>query len=96
VSWGIHRLTQTKRVKPYATLLLATLVLALSTRTIIRNTDWRSPESFWTTTVLTAPNDYRVHNNLGNVYKDQGRFQEAEQEYVASPAGKTHSWRGPL
>lgn len=57
--------------------LLATLLL-LSALTIERNNDYRSEVLLWESALRRAPDRLRVMNNLGVVYMEAGRWDEAE------------------
>lgn len=57
------------------------LAAGLFLRTVIRNTDWRSQETLYLATEKTAWIDPRIHNNVGNVYKDKGSLTKAREEY---------------
>jgi len=59
----------------------AILILALSTRTIIRNNDWKNQDALWFATSRTAPMDPKNHNNLGDTYGRQGNLDMAEAEF---------------
>lgn len=50
--------------------------------TIIRkNGNWRDELTLWTKTIADSPNSYRAHNNLGNIYFNQGSLDKARIEY---------------
>ncbi len=50
-------------------------------RTIVRNFDWRTPDSLYIATGRTAPSDPKTHNNLGDVYARRGDLQRAAYEF---------------
>jgi tetratricopeptide (TPR) repeat protein len=45
---------------------------------------WSDPVNFYEKTLKTAPESQVLLNNLGNIYKREGRFGEAEEMYVRS------------
>lgn len=63
---------------------LAAVVLALlSTRTIVRNLDYRTPETMWRANIDVRPMNPRVYHNLGGVIaaSDPSRMPEAMALY---------------
>lgn len=60
-------------------LLLAILYMFL---TIRQNNIWSDPVVFFQYTLQFAPNSARAHNNLGNSYSMEGKYEEAAQEYI--------------
>ena len=61
--------------------LLATAVVALGTRTIVRNRDWKTNLTLFSATVRDAPGSARAHSNMGGQYMDQGRLDLAAAEF---------------
>lgn len=64
----------------YLPVILAVLAL-LFTRTVIRNFDWTSEDTIWFATYKTAPQDPRVHNNVGEYYLKRKEYNKAETEF---------------
>lgn len=62
------------------TVLIIVMLVGFSFRTIIRNTTWRDQTVLWTNTAKLSPNSFRAHNNLGNMYRNAGRLDDAIQE----------------
>ncbi|XP_030221030.1 protein O-mannosyl-transferase TMTC2 isoform X1 [Gadus morhua] len=66
----------------YRTVLLgcsAALVLMFGVRTMLRNRDWRNEEMLYKSGIYVNP--AKAWGNLGNVLKNQGKMEEAEQAY---------------
>lgn len=61
--------------------VLMVFLIFLSVLTIDRNKDWRDPITFYEQTLKYAPASYRVINNLGMAYADEGDYQKAEDVY---------------
>ena len=61
--------------------VMIALVIFFSWRTILRNADWRDPITFYNQTLQYAPDSYRVWNNLGMAYDDNGQYLLAERAY---------------
>lgn len=66
----------------------AVLIIALSARTIIRNTDWHTEDSLWIATGKTSPSSPNNHNNLGDVYGRHGDTKRSIQEFQTAIALK--------
>ncbi len=65
-----------------ATLAIVILVFIIfSITTIRRNGIWMDQAILWTSTAKRSPNSFKAHNNLGNMYRDAGRFDEAIVEF---------------
>lgn len=61
--------------------LLTVVVIALGTRTIVRNFDWKNEDSLWIATAKVAPSGQQIHNNLGDVYGRRGNHEKAIEEF---------------
>ena len=58
------------------------IILSLYSFAVIqRNKIWLDGYSLWSDTVKKSPSGFKPHNNLGNVYLDQGRINEAIEEF---------------
>jgi len=53
------------------------LAIVLGGLTIRRNMDYRTEEAIWSDTVAKGPGNARAYGNLGHVYIEAGRWQEA-------------------
>ncbi|MFN3531127.1 MAG: tetratricopeptide repeat protein [Candidatus Brocadia sp.] len=49
--------------------------------TLRRNNDWKDGLQLWSKTILTSPNSFRAHINLGNAYEKKGLNNAAFEEY---------------
>ncbi|XP_062318267.1 protein O-mannosyl-transferase TMTC2 [Osmerus eperlanus] len=82
VSVGLRALCVRVRRRSARTLLLycsAALVLLLSLKTVLRNQDWKNEEMLYKSGIYVNP--AKAWGNLGNVLKNQGKMEEAEQAY---------------
>src|SRR3989304_1676378 len=73
--------------KLYVTVSILIFVLGIfSFKTIKRNTVWVDQAALWTDTAKISPKSFKAHNNLGNMYRDAGRLDEAivELKYALS------------
>lgn len=54
------------------------LVLTIFSITLVRrNHVWVNQIVLWTSTAKRTPDSFKAHNNLGNLYRETGRFDEA-------------------
>lgn len=61
--------------------IFSIIIVSLSTRTIIRNTDWKNQDTLWIATAKTAPSSPQNHNNLGDLYGRRGDLNRAIEEF---------------
>ena len=69
------------------TVILLVFILAIfSFKTMKQNTVWMDQTVLWTNTARISPKSFKAHNNLGNIYRDAGRLDEAivELQYALS------------
>lgn len=60
---------------------MVTLVcIFFTTRTVLRNRDWRNEYTFWTKILEDQPKNYDARNNLGNYFYKQGELDRAISE----------------
>lgn len=60
--------------------LISILCIFFTTKTILRNRDWRNEYTFWTKILSEQPQNYDAHNNLGNYFYKQGALDRAIYE----------------
>ncbi len=80
---GIQRFNGVHRV---GLILLALIVTLLAARTVFRNRDWRDHATLFERAVEVAPNSAKVRFNLGGVYLEKERYDDAMRELQASLA----------
>ena len=61
--------------------VLIIFIVGLFVRTVLRNTDWRDPITFYTKTLQHSPNSYSINNNLAMEYANRQNLAEAEKYY---------------
>lgn len=69
------------RLEKLLLIVVIVLVIFFSWRTILRNAEWRDPITFYKQTLQYAPESYRIWNNLGMAYDDNGQYLLAEKAY---------------
>ena len=73
--------------KYYISVTLLVLMLGIfSFKTMKQNTVWTDQTVLWTNTARISPKSFKAHNNLGNIYRNAGRLDEAivELQYALS------------
>ena len=86
------RATTAKSALRCALCLGGVVVFALAvTKTLRRNRVWRDDLTLYTTTLVTDPDSYVMHLNLGSTYFEQGDQKRAEAELNRALALKPHS-----
>ena len=60
------------------------LVVLYAVITVNRNSDWKNGLSLWSQTLKHVPNSPGVHSNLGRAYFEDGKLEEAVNEFKAA------------
>ena len=68
-------------MKSVLTVFIVLLLVGLGHATYLRNSAWKSEETLWADASMKAPDQFRPHHNLGVAYQQQGRLQEAIDEF---------------
>jgi Flp pilus assembly protein TadD len=76
------RLEQAQR--RLAFVVLAVLVAALGTRTVVRNLDWKDNLALFSSAVRVVPESAKMRANLGYVYLQNGQMDLARRELEAA------------
>ena len=66
--------------------ILVILLLALGTRTIVRNGDWKSEDTLWLSMEQISPSSDQNHNNLGDLYSRRREWDKAIEEFKKAVA----------
>lgn len=69
-----------------AATVAAVVIIALGAAAFFRMDVWKNEVAFWEDTVKKSPGQDKAHLNLGYAYEMEGRFEEAEKEYMAALA----------
>lgn len=56
-------------------------LMAMIGRSLNRIQDWRTADHLWLAAAKSSPHSWQNHNNLGDVYSNQGEYQKAIQEF---------------
>lgn len=81
MGYVLTSLIKNKKTETIACVIFIIGILALMTRTIIRNFDWKNEDTLWIATGKTSPSDPKTHNNLGDVYGRQGNLNRSAKEF---------------
>jgi tetratricopeptide (TPR) repeat protein len=80
--------------------VLGAVVVALATRTLIRNRDWRDDFTLYSAAVKAVPGSAKMHLDLGAEYMYRGQLALARQEYETAlriyPTPEALEWDGVL
>jgi Tfp pilus assembly protein PilF len=82
VGMGIDTLLSIKRWYVAGVCLTTVVVLALCTRTIVRNNDWRTEDSLWIATAIVSPDNEHSWNNMGDVYSRHGEYEKSIEAFT--------------
>lgn len=77
----IQKIGEIVKSQKISLVLLVIIILALSLRTIVRNTDWKNQDTLWLATAKTSPSSPQNHNNLGDLYFRHGNLEKAAEEF---------------
>jgi hypothetical protein len=61
--------------------ILVLVIIGIASSTFLRNTDWKTPETLWLNALQKAPDQLRVHHNLGVYYHQVGSLHLAKSHY---------------
>ena len=61
---------------------ITVVILALCTRTIVRNNDWRTEDSLWVATAMVSPDNEHSWNNMGDVYSRHGEYEKSIEAFT--------------
>lgn len=84
----ILRIEEKKKWKEFATVITIVLCLLYSIRTFTRSFDFKNSKNLWLATKKVSPYSYRVYNNLGDVYSNEGNYELAIEAFKRSVALK--------
>ncbi|XP_076358340.1 protein O-mannosyl-transferase Tmtc3-like isoform X1 [Tachypleus tridentatus] len=79
IAIGWSHLWQDKRLRGLATVGLVILVSVHAMKTALRNKEWKSAETLFTSGLRVNQKNAKLHNNLGHALEEQGRDEEALQ-----------------
>ncbi|MDD5415835.1 MAG: tetratricopeptide repeat protein [Candidatus Daviesbacteria bacterium] len=82
------KLVSSAKFRQTGYILFAITIILFTSRTIVRNIDWRSEDNLWIATGKTSPSSPNAHNNLGDVYGRRGDKFTALQEFQKAIALK--------
>lgn len=77
----LERYATEKPMKYIVSGFIVSLLIGLGHSTFVRNFSWKDEKSLWADAVEKAPDQFRVHHNLGKYYQDHGYIEEAIREY---------------
>lgn len=81
IAWLIQKTSVIVGSQRMAYLILILVLTVLTTRTTLRNMDWKNSDTLWVATAKTSPLIPQNHNNLGNIYARQNNWEKAAEEF---------------
>jgi len=81
VAWLLTKINEKTEGKKVAFIIFFILIAVLSTRTLIRNFDWKNQDNLWLSGAKTSPSSHQNHNNLGDLYARRGEYEKAVEEF---------------
>lgn len=82
----IFRAEEKTKMKDLVSVFVTIILIFYSIRTILRTNDLKNSKNLWYATMKTAPYSYRVYNNLGDVYANEGNYDLAIENFKKSVA----------
>jgi protein O-mannosyl-transferase len=76
-----ERYKSSKRATFIVSASLVLVIIGIASSTFLRNTNWRSPETLWMNALQKAPDQLRVHHNLGVYYHQIGSLHLAKSHF---------------
>lgn len=81
VAWVFYKISSYEKLKIPVYTIFSIILIALSVRTIVRNSDWKNEETLWIATEKTSPSGPNIHNNMGAVYQQKNQYDKAIAEF---------------
>ncbi len=81
VAMGIQKIGEKLGNPNISYAIMVPVVLALTARTIARNTDWKNQDTLWLAAAKTSPSSPQNHNNLGDLYGRRGDLERSAEEF---------------
>jgi tetratricopeptide (TPR) repeat protein len=76
------RIVSLKKWRVVGTCVGIIIVIALSTRTMVRNSEWRTEDSLWVATLRESPEYSKSWNNMGDVYARHGMYDKSIEAFT--------------
>lgn len=80
IALAISSLEKLTKIKNSSYIIFGLILIVLGSRTIIRNSEWKTSDRFWFATAKYSPSSYQNHNNLADVYFRHQDYDNAEKE----------------
>jgi len=77
LAYGLGNLLKTEKFKAVAVIIITALIVFCSYLTIMQADYWNEPITFYERSLQYAPDSPRINNNLGALYANMGKYEEA-------------------
>jgi len=77
----VDRLSRREGMKEGVMIGFSVLVCLLMVRTVVRNSNWQTPDKLWLAAKRTSPNSPQNNNNLGDYYGRMGNLKQGEWHF---------------
>jgi len=81
LSLGIYRLAQHEKFRNISVIATVLFCAFLSYTASAQSLVWQNSETLFTNVIRYYPDSHVAHNNIGNLYRRQGKIEEAAQSY---------------
>ncbi|UCC94793.1 MAG: tetratricopeptide repeat protein [Candidatus Omnitrophota bacterium] len=78
--------TLQRTAKLFTIILYCFIVGMFGFLTIKQNTSWRNPVAFYQQVIRYSPGSFRAHNEIGIIYLDQAKYDDAIEEFKKAVA----------
>ena len=81
IALALNKISELVKNKKITLIIFGLLILALATRTVMRNFDWKNQDTLWLAASKISHSSHQNHNNLGDLYARRGKYEKAVEEF---------------
>ncbi|MBT4120324.1 MAG: tetratricopeptide repeat protein [Candidatus Peribacter sp.] len=81
LSLGIYAVSQNQRLQKVSIGIVGGLLVFFSYTASVQSLVWKNSETLFTNVIQYYPDSHVAHNNIGNLYRRQGKLDEATDSY---------------
>jgi len=79
-AWILNGMAKNRNWRGAIFAIFSLIVISLSIRTVIRNRDWKNEDNLIIASAKVSRHGFAIHKDLGEVYRRQGKIDEAISE----------------